>query len=205
MILTPRLTTLTCVMALSVAASSPAQTLNGPKLVEALQHGGYVIVMRHASSPMQAPPKDAANPDNPGDERQLDDAGKAAATQMGEALRELKIPIGEVLSSPTYRALETIRYAKLGQARTVPELGENGGSMQGASNTQAEWLRHQVTEFPTGTNTVLVTHYPNLTAAFPEDARGVGDGEALIFGPDGKGGATLVARVKMDEWAKLRP
>lgn len=197
--------TLGCVVALTIAVGAGAQTLSGPKLVEALQHGGYVIVMRHASSPMQPPSKEAANPDNTGDERQLDDAGKTAAKQMGDALRALRIPVGEVLSSPTYRALETIRYAGLGQARTVPELGENGKSMQGASNEQAEWLRHQVTEFPKGTNTILVTHYPNLTAAFPDDARGVGDGEALVFGPDGKGGAVLVARVKMDEWARLRP
>jgi hypothetical protein len=31
-------------------------------------------------------------------------------------------------------------------------------------------------------------------------ATGVADSEALIFGPDGKGGATLVARVKIDAW-----
>lgn len=124
-------------------------------------------------------------------------SGKDDATQMGNALRRLKIPIGEVLSSPTYRALETARYAKLPDPRTAPELGENGASMQGVTAAQAEWLRNHVKEFPKGTNTLLVTHYPNLKAAFPQDAANLCDGEALIFGPDGKGGAILIARVKI--------
>lgn len=188
---------------LALTGTVSAQTLSGAKLVAALQRGGYVIVMRHASSPMQPPDKNTADPGNSKDERQLDDHGKADATEMGNALRRLKIPIGEVLSSPTYRALETARYAKLPQPRTVTELGENGANMQGATNAQAEWLRQRVKEFPKGTNTVLVTHYPNLKAAFPQDAANLGDGEALVFGPDGKGGAILVARVKIEDWAKL--
>jgi hypothetical protein len=36
--------------------------------------------------------------------------------------------------------------------------------------------------------------------AFPEHAADVGDGDALVFGPDGKGGATLVAFVKIAQW-----
>jgi phosphohistidine phosphatase SixA len=190
-------------LGLCIAASG--QTLTGAKLVEALQHGGYVIVMRHASSPQPPPTKESANPDNPKDERQLDERGIAMATEMGEAIRALKIPVGEVLSSPTYRALETIKSARLGEAHVVVELGENGKSMQVSSTAQAEWLRHRVTEFHNGTNTLLVTHSPNLTAAFLTDAVGVADGEALVFGPDGKGGALMVARIKIEDWPKLHP
>jgi phosphohistidine phosphatase SixA len=192
------------VVMLAVGIVASGQTLTGAKLVEALQRGGYVIVMRHASSPQQPPAKETANPDNPGDERQLNERGIATAIEMGEAIRSFKIPIGEVLSSPTYRALETIKFAKLGEAHIISELGENGKSMQMSSTAQAEWLRHRVTELPKGSNRLLVTHNPNLTAAFPADAIGVADGEALVFGPDGKGGATLVARIKIDDWPKLQ-
>lgn len=190
---------------LAVVAMAHGQALTGAKLVEALQQGGYVMVMRHASSPQAAPTKEAANPDNSGDERQLDERGITTATEMGKAIRALKIPIGEVLSSPTYRVLETTKFANLGEARVIPELGENGKSMQVSSTTQAEWLRHRVTEFRKGTNTLLVTHNPNLIAAFPADAVGVADGEALVFGSDGKGGAILVARIKIEDWPKLHP
>jgi phosphohistidine phosphatase SixA len=189
---------------LLAASFAPAQTLEGGALVKALRQGGYVIVMRHANSPREIPDKQTANPDNTKPERQLDAEGRATATAMGQALRDLKIPIGEVLSSPTYRALETVKYARFGTAKPQVELGDNGQDMQGGTEAQAVWLRKRITQFQPGTNVLLVTHMPNLTRAFPQQANGIADGEALIFGPDGKGGAVLVARVKIEDWPKLK-
>jgi phosphohistidine phosphatase SixA len=186
-----------------LAGAAPAQTLSGEALVKALRRGGYVIVMRHTSSPREAPDKQTANADNVKPERQLDEVGRTTATAMGKALRDLKIPVGDVLASPTYRALETVKYAQLGNPRTYTELGDNGQSMQGGTEAQAAWLRKRVTQFPSGSNTILVTHFPNIRDAFPQ-ASGVDDGEALVFGPDGKGGATLVARIKIEQWPGLR-
>jgi phosphohistidine phosphatase SixA len=186
-----------------LAGAAPAQTLSGEALVKALQRGGYVIVMRHTSSPRDAPDKQSANADNVKVERQLDEVGRTTATAMGKALRDLKIPVGEVLASPTYRALETVKYAQLGNARAYTELGDNGQSMQGGTEAQAAWLRKRVTQFPSGSNTFLVTHFPNIRDAFPQ-ASGVDDGEALVFGPDGKGGAALLARIKIEQWTGLR-
>jgi phosphohistidine phosphatase SixA len=186
-----------------LAGAAPAQTLSGEALVKALQRGGYVIVMRHTSSPREAPDKQTANADNVKVERQLDEVGRTTATAMGKALRDLKIPVGDVLASPTYRALETVKYAQLGNPRPYTELGDNGQSMQGGTEAQAAWLRKRVTQFPSGSNTILVTHFPNIKDAFPQ-ASNVDDGEALVFGPDGKGGATLVARIKIEEWPGLR-
>jgi phosphohistidine phosphatase SixA len=188
-----------------VAGAAPAQSLQGEALVKALRQGGYVIVMRNTSSPREAPNKQTANADNLKAERQLDEEGRTTATAMGKALRELKVPIGDVLASPTYRALETMRYAQLPNAHPQVELGDNGQNMQGGTEAQAAWLQKRVTQFPTGTNTLLVTHAPNLTRAFPQLATGVADGEALVFGSDGKGGATLVARIKIEEWPRMRP
>src|SRR5262245_59573700 len=111
---------------LLMATSATAQTLSGPALVTALRQGGYVIVMRHASSPREVPDKKTANADNLNLERQLDEAGRVTATAMGKALRDLKIPIGEVLTSPTYRALETIRLGQFGNPKTFAELGDGG-------------------------------------------------------------------------------
>lgn len=186
-----------------IGMGAQAQALHGPELVAALKRGGYVILMRHASSPREAPAKEAANADNVKVERQLDAEGRETATAMGKALRELGIPVGKVYSSPTYRALETVKYAQLPKAEAVVELGDNGQSMQGGTLAQAEWLRKKVLEFPKGSNTILVTHMPNIRDAFPAWAD-VADGESLILGPDGKGGATLVARVKIGEWSSLK-
>jgi hypothetical protein len=42
-----------------------------------------------------------------------------------------------------------------------------------------------------------------MAAAFPQWTAGLGDGETLVFGADGSGGATMVARIKIDEWPEL--
>jgi phosphohistidine phosphatase SixA len=181
-----------------------AQSLSGDGLVKALQHGGYVIVMRHASSPREVPDRQTANPDNTSDERQLDAEGRASAVAMGKALRRLKLPIGEVFTSPTYRALETVRLTQFRNPRPQAELGDNGQSMQGGTEAQAAWLRKKVTQFPSGTNTIVITHVPNIRGAFPQLEPAPEDGEALVFGPDGKGGATVVARIKIEDWPRMR-
>ena len=182
-----------------VSGAAAAQTLSGEALVRALRQGGYVIVMRHASSPREVPDKLTANPDNTKPERQLDAEGRTTAAAFGKALRDLNIPIGEVLVSPTYRAMETVRLAKLNNPKLQPELGDNGQSMQGGTEAQAAWLKKAVTQFPTGKNTILVTHLPNIRDAFPQLTPAPGDGEALVFGPQG-----IVARIKIGEWPNLR-
>lgn len=186
-----------------LAGPAHAQALQGESLVKALQKGGYVILMRHASSPREVPDKQAADPDNVKLERQLDERGRNTAIAMGKSFRQLRIPVGKVLCSPTYRALETVRLAQLGTPQTFAELGDNGKSMQAGTAGQAAWLQKQVEQFPKGANTVIVTHFPNISEAFPQLASGLEDGEALIFGPNGKGGAVLVARVKIEEWPAM--
>jgi len=180
-----------------LTGAAHAQTLSGDALVKALRQGGYVIVMRHTSSPREVPDKKTVNADNVKPERQLDEEGRVTAIAMGKALRDLKIPIGDVLSSPTYRALETVKYAQLGTPRTYAELGDNGQSMQGGTAAQAAWLQKQVTQLPKGKNTILVTHFPNISGAFPQLGM-VDDGESLVFGPNG-----LVGRIKIGEWMKF--
>jgi phosphohistidine phosphatase SixA len=190
---------------LSVALPIHAESLAGPALVAALRQGGYVIVMRHPSSPFQAPDKSTADPENTRLERQLDDKGRATARAMGEALRNLHIPVGAVLSSPTYRALEAVRLAALGQPKTYPELDEGAQGMQANADVKrSEWLRQKAAERPrAGTNTIIVTHTPNLAGAFGDRAKQVAAGEALVFHPNGKGDADLVARIKIEEWPQL--
>lgn len=188
-----------------VTGTAHAEAVSGEALVKALRQGGYIIVMRHASSPRESPDPQTANPDNVKHERQLDKAGRASAIAMGKALHQLKIPIGEVFTSPTYRALETVRLAQFPDPRTVPELGDGGQSMQEVTDAQAAWLRKKITQLPARTNTIVVTHFPNMSRAFPLWTSGLADGGALIFGSDGKGGTTLITRIKIDEWPRMRP
>ena len=121
------------VLALGCGSLASGHSLSGPALAQALRHGGYVVVMRHAHAP-EAPP--AAQDDEAGNtksERQLDAAGQKAAREMGAGLRALHLPIGAVWSSPTYRARQTARLAGLRDAKIATELGDNGRSMSAAS------------------------------------------------------------------------
>src|SRR6185295_5455968 len=90
-----------------VTGTAQAEPLSGSALVTALRQGGYVLLMRHASSPPTPPTAGSAEHDNTKLERQLDETGRSSAQAMGGAIKALSIPVGEVWSSPTYRAQET--------------------------------------------------------------------------------------------------
>jgi phosphohistidine phosphatase SixA len=183
----------------SVAAQSPSSDSGA-----ALRAGGYVLVMRHAHSPREAPIPARAHRDNGTLERQLDEEGQATAVAMGTAVRSLGIPIGEILTSPTFRALQTARALDLGAARAVEELGDGGNNMQpDAEGKRSAWLRAKAVEPPPeGTNVLLITHSPNLRGAFGDAAAQMADGETLIVRPEG-GRAVVVGRVGIDDWPSL--
>ena len=205
--MTPQRFTLTVAAVLAglcFAGTALSQGLTGADLAAALKKGGHVLVMRHAASPKTLPTAETAAPGNTKLERQLDDAGKSSAAAMGAALRSLKIPVGEVWSSPTFRAMETARLARFATVQAAPELGEGGANMQPPGAGAQNWLKAKSAERPAaGQNRVFITHAPNLNAAFGPQTPGVADGEALVFRPDGTGGAALVGRVKIEEWPKL--
>jgi len=194
--------TVAVLMVLSTG-SFRAQGASTADLVALLKKGGYVLVMRHASSPRDTPDKQTASAGNVNLERQLDEAGRSGATAMGKALRDLAIPVGEVLSSPTYRALETARLAQLANPQSHAELGDRGQSMQGVTDADGAWLRERAARLPQGTNTIIVTHMPNIMRAFPEWGA-IADGEVVVVGRDSKGLASAIGRVKIEEWPRLR-
>ena len=188
-------------------ASGTAQAdplLSGAALVTSLRQGGYVLLMRHASSPPTPPTAGIAEYDNTKLERQLDETGRSSAQAMGRAIKTLSIPVGEVWSSPTYRALETVRLAGLPNPTTAVELGDGGQSMQAISKGQAAWLQAKVAERPrAGTNTIIVTQYPNIQEAIGQNASGLTEGDALIVRPGDAGADEIVGRVKIEEWPTL--
>jgi phosphohistidine phosphatase SixA len=188
-----------------ILAMLPVKAAQAAGLADQLRQGGYVLLMRHASSPTTPPDAAAADPGNPQHERQLDEKGKTAAKAMGTAFNSLHIPLGKIFSSPAFRARQTVQLAGFGSPELVQELGDQGHSMEritGASS--AEWLKKAVAEKPmSGRNTILVTHMPNIAAAFPDQAEGLADGETLVFKPDGRGHAALVAKVGIEEWTGM--
>jgi len=175
---------------------------NGPRAGPARRSAGESLAARrlhHRDAPYQfttrGADKKTANADNVKIERQLDEEGRATAIAMGKALRELKIPVGEVLASPTYRALETVRYAQLGNPRTYEELGDGGQSMQGGTEAQARGSKRS-DAVSNGREydrcDPLPEHDPRISAVVIR----FGDGEALVFVP--------TARAERVSWRESR-
>ena len=189
---------------LALSNDALAQVLSSNALVAALRKGGYVVVIRHASSPATLPTRQTADLGNVKLERQLDAAGREGAIALGRGLRELKIPVGEVFCSPAFRATETARLAELLKPKFQEELGEAAPGALSISEVQANWLKDEVKKLPKADNTIIVTHNPNLTKAFPDWGGAVAHGEAVVLGLDSKGATRIVGRIKVDEWLRLR-
>jgi broad specificity phosphatase PhoE len=176
-----------------------------PAWVAALRDGGYVIVVRHGATYADQADTNPLDPKDTAHQRQLNDAGRAAAKSMGDALRTLKIPVGKVQTSQFQRAVETGTLLGFGEVSSTADLAEGGLVVTpNENNRRTAALRTlAATPPPAGTNIVLVTHKPNIVDAFGKDWFDVREGEASIFRPDGKGGFTAVARVQISEWGRL--
>ncbi len=132
--------------------SVQAAPLSGASLVQVLQKGGYVLVVRHASSTDAPPTAKEADSGNTTRERQLDATGRKTAQAMGAAIHSLHIPVGKVLSSPTYRAKQTVQLAGLGKPTIFTQLGDAGHSMERGA------VASQVGRFPIEEWPVLAAH-----------------------------------------------
>ena len=186
-----------------VAGPRPA-TADDKDLAQALRAGGLVIVLRHGATfadQVDAKPVDF---DNITAQRNLNDTGKASAAALGDAFRQIGIPVGKVYTSRFNRAYETATLAGFKQAEKISELTDAGpGMLAGENAGQTEAFRKMLSTAPQpGTNTVLVTHKPNIVDALGKDWAEVKEGEASIFRP-ANGNYTLVARVQMDDWSRI--
>ena len=186
----------------ALAQSSPPPA---PAWVVALRDGGYVIVLRHGATYTDQADTNPLDPKDIAHQRHLNDAGRAAAKSMGDALKKLKIPVGKIQTSHFERAVETGTLLGLGEVSSTADIAEGGLVVSpNENNRRTAALRAlAATAPPAGTNILLVSHKPNIVDAFGKDWFDVREGEASIFRPDGRGGFTLVARVQATEWAPL--
>lgn len=192
--------------------ASPVPTVDGtPRegqaLIDALRGGGYVLYFRHAATDFSQGDNRVgdewwANCD-PGQMRQLSAAGQAQARAIGEAIRALEVPIGEVWASPYCRTLETARLMDVGPVQPTDDLmNMSAADVVGGAEAVTASARQRLAASPApGTNTVLVAH-GNVIAAAANVT--LAEGEAAVLAPGiGEAGFTLIARVPPEEWAAL--
>ena len=190
---------------LAVAGSTaPAVAAGDEQIAQALRAGGLVILVRHGATFPDQAGTDPLNFDNIAAQRNLNDKGKMLAKQFGDALRQAGVPVGKVYTSKYNRGYETAVLAGFKDVEKTADLSEGGLVVSpNENNRRAEALRKMLTTAPKpGTNTILITHYPNIIAALGKDWFDVKEGEASIFRPE-NGSYTLVARLQMEDWPRI--
>jgi broad specificity phosphatase PhoE len=161
-------------------APSTLERPGGRDLVARLRQGGHVIFIRHAATEAT---QDDPRPDlaDPSTQRNLSDAGRDQARQLGRAIGRLQIPVGTVLASPYARTRETAELA-FGRDRVRVTRDLLNEAFPGTDDEDlARRLRRLfTTRPPAGQNTVLVSHGFNLQGA---TGLSVAEGESAIFSP----------------------
>jgi phosphohistidine phosphatase SixA len=191
-------------LALSAAPSMAQSAMRD--VLEDMKKGGYVVVIRHGRTDESASTKD----DSPLDlstctgQLMLNEVGKRQAQAIGEAFKKAEVPVGQVIASTYCRAMETGRIA-FGKAEPSDALLLEAFAPAPGTPVPPPWpqrvetTKQMIAAAPAaGTNTVLITHFPNVKAALGVQ---IGFGDAAILKPDGHGGVTVVARITAKEWA----
>jgi len=188
---------------LGIAVPGPAAA-DDRDIAQALHAGGLVIVVRHGATFPDQADTDPLNFENIAAQRNLNDKGKALAKAFGDSLREVGIPVGKVYTSKYNRAYETAVIAGFKDIEKTADLTEGGLVVSPNENSRRIEAFHKMlgTAPKTGTNTILITHKPNIVDALGKDWFDVKEGEASLFRPE-NGSYKLLARVQMDEWPRI--
>ena len=177
--------------------------------LDELKQGGFVVVVRHGRTnespafPRDESPTDLATCSG---QTMLIEAGQDQARAIGAAFRKADIPLGKVLASALCRAMETGRLA-FGRVETSDALMiESFVPVAGAPvpppwPQRVEMMKALVAAVPeAGTNTVLITHFPNIKEMLGIQ---INFGDAAIVKPDGHGGIAVVGKILAREWPSL--
>jgi phosphohistidine phosphatase SixA len=180
----------------AAAPVAPASELRGERLMEALQLGGYTLLVRHARTDRSIPTRETPgySPLLRADQRNLTADGERDVRLMADVVRRYALPIGEVLSSPIYRCRETAD--AFGVPTTTLALRIFPLTKETATLVAAAPAR--------GMNRVLVTHHFVIEELVPGIAPGdIGESEVAVVRPTAAGGVELVGRITLADWAQL--
>lgn len=179
-------------------SATPAKEIPGSALLAELKRGGYTIFFRHTSTDFSRDDVKSRGDDDCDNQRPLTDKGRDEARRIGDDMRKLGIPMGDVLASPRCRTVEVAKLA-FGNFKLAPEA--RGGVFTEKPVTRYDGLRALFDKGPgAGRNTIIVSHGNPFyaTAGGPYLA----EGEAAIIKPLGAD-FEVIARVRWDGWRTL--
>ncbi len=170
-----------------------------------LERGGYVIVMRHASTVAGIGDPPGFTLDDCATQRNLSAEGRAQAGRWRAAIGAHRVPIGDVFSSAWCRCVDTATLAfgtpETSKASSAPPkvwVALNS-FFESAQNEAAQTASVKIklasliqTNKKAGKNAVLVTHQVNVAALTGVSPR---SGEAVVIQIDARGNVMVVGRL----------
>src|SRR4030088_861523 len=127
-----RLALLCALLGLLPGAANSQPAAAQADAISALRQGGHVIVFRHGATYSDQADTDPLNPANVAKQRHLNDEGRALAKSIGESMRKLGVPVGQVQTSMFQRAVDTGTLLGFGEVKASPDITEGGS--RGAPN-----------------------------------------------------------------------
>lgn len=193
------------------AEAFDARTLAAANAMVALREGGYVVVMAHGPVESDEDDSPAAPTGSCAGQRSLTDTGRLMASGIGKLLAREHVRVGAVVSSRYCRGLETAdRIAERthpAYVRSLDELNDVTAASTSADRVRSvDALKRLAGTVPAGgTNTIVVTHRSNMTAAFGGALAQVEDGALAVFKPtsvDGVGPYRLACQLTVKDLSR---
>ena len=147
----------------------------------ALKQGGKVILLRHTHVDIREGIGHLA-PGNCAEEVNLSSSGVEQAKRIGEAFRAHGIAVGEVLTSPYCRCIDTGKLA-FGHATSVQYLKPPGVVSENQAKLNQERVVQEILKQHDPSNLVMITHDLNIANVVLEDT--VPMGEFFVVQPNG--------------------
>lgn len=167
---------------------SGAQARDG---IVALARPDVVVMLRHANAPGIGDPP-GFRLDRCGSQRNLDEAGRAQARQLGAAWRAAGIRPTAIWSSAWCRCLDTARLMDLGPVQVLPLLNSFFGDSQGRTRQTEDLSRFIDALDARGGPYLMVTHQVNITAL---SGFGAESGGGIVIELPAKGRARRISRL----------
>ena len=183
---------LLCVVVL-LALSAGQVFANDEQVWAALGQGGKVVLLRHTHVDMREGIGHLA-PGNCTEEVNLSASGIEQAKRIGEAFRAHGVAVGEVLTSPYCRCIDTGTLA-FGRATPVQYLRPRGTVSEDQAKLDRESVVQEILKHRAPSNLIMITHDLNIADLVLEDT--VPMGEFFVVQPN-ESDFDLIGKIRLN-------
>ncbi|HEX6703770.1 MAG TPA: histidine phosphatase family protein [Albitalea sp.] len=170
------------------------------RTVEALRKGGFVLVMRHASTEFGEVDAYPLQFDNPSAQRTLSDLGRLESRGLGKAMKTAGVPVARVYASQLRRAIETAQCLGFDEMVSLIELTDDAWESAREMERRAAALRALAASAPPkGANVLIVAQKPIITRALGEQLASIRHAEMVVVQPVASG-IRIADRLTKEQW-----